>query len=57
VTTKQLDYEMNHLLKKLQERDREKHSELKLVKIIDSHPLFNLIEGEIEDWEIVAGTL
>jgi hypothetical protein len=57
VTTRQLDYEINHLLKKLQKRDLEKHNELKLVKVFDSHPLFKLIEGEIEDWEIVAGTL
>lgn len=56
VTTKQLDYETNHLLKKLQTRDLKKHNELKLKSVIDTHPIFELIEGEIEDWEILPGT-
>ena len=57
VTTKQLDYEVNHLLKKLQKRDLKKHNELKLEKVFDSHPLFKLINGEIEDWEILEDPL
>ena len=51
VTTKQLDYEINHLLNKLQIRDPLKYKELKLKKSFDTHPLFELIEGEIEEWE------
>jgi hypothetical protein len=55
VTTKQLDYEIKHLLKKLQTRDFQKHKELKSKKDFDTHPVFKLIEGEIEEWEILPG--
>jgi len=54
VTTRQLDYELKHLLKKLQTRDPKKHKELKSIKAIDTHPIFKLIEGEIEKWEILT---
>ena len=54
VTTGQLDYETRHLLKKLQKRDLKKYNELKLKKGFDTHPIFKLIEGEIEEWEILA---
>ena len=54
VTTRQLDYELKHLLKKLQTRDPKKYKELKSRKAIDTHPLFKLIEGEIEEWEILT---
>ena len=54
VTSKQLDYEVHHLLNKLQQRDPNKYKELKSNKAIDTHPMFTLIEGEIEDWEIVS---
>ena len=57
LTTKQLNYEVNHLLKKMQKRDVEKHNELKSVKVFDSHPLFKLTEGETEDWEVLGGRL
>ncbi len=56
VTTKQLDYEVNHLLKKLQSRDLKKHKDLQSKKIIDPHPIFKLIKGEIEEWEMLPGT-
>jgi pyrimidine dimer DNA glycosylase len=56
VTTKQLAYETGHLLKKLQTRDIKKHKALKSKKVIDTHPIFTLIEGEIEEWEILTGT-
>ncbi len=56
VTTKQLDYEVNHLLKKLQSRDPKKHKDLKSKNVIDPHPVFKLIKGDIEEWEILPGT-
>lgn len=52
VTTKQLDYETVHLLTKLKKRDLKKYNELKSQKSIATHPIFKLIEGEIEEWEI-----
>ncbi len=56
VTTGQLDYEARHLLKKLQKRDPKRYKELKKKNIFKTHPLFDLIEGDIEEWEIVTAT-
>ena len=54
VTSGQLDYETNHLLNKLQKRDPGKFRQLKIKKRVKPHPLFELIKGEIEEWEILA---
>jgi len=54
VTSGQIDYEVKHLLKKLKIRDPKKFKELKSVKVFESHPLFKVIHGEIEIWEIIA---
>ncbi len=51
VTTGQLDYETRHLLEKLLIRDQEKFAMLKKVSQLAAHPLFVVIEGEIEHWE------
>lgn len=51
VTTKQIEYEYQHLLKKLTVRDLKKFEQIKDNKTVDSNPLFEVIEGEIEDWE------
>jgi hypothetical protein len=51
VTTGQLDFEAAHLKAKLKLRDRKKLKELTGVKDFESHPLFEIIEGEIERWE------
>ncbi len=53
VTDKQLKFEMNHLLKKLEKRDPELFHKLSHLEKIDAHPLFNIIDGEIEEWEII----
>lgn len=48
VTTGQIEFERIHLNKKLQVRTgKELESE------IDVHPIFNIVEGEIESWEIL----
>ncbi|MFC2150479.1 pyrimidine dimer DNA glycosylase/endonuclease V [Calditrichota bacterium] len=52
VTNKQLDYEFQHLIGKLESRDPQRYELLKSKTIIRSHPLFSIIEGNIEDWEI-----
>ena len=54
VTQGQINYELNHLLKKLKLRDPEKYQQLLNESKIDSHPIFTIIEGEIEDWEIIS---
>lgn len=53
VTQGQIDFEMIHLLKKLAVRDPKKYAELKNLKKIDPHPLFDVVKGGIEPWEIV----
>ena len=53
VTFGQLNFEVKHLLSKLKTRDSNKHKELINLQTIDIHPLFEIIDGEIEDWEIL----
>ncbi|MBE0648656.1 MAG: hypothetical protein IH596_12840 [Bacteroidales bacterium] len=53
VTRGQIDYETQHLLKKLQARDVERYTRLLKETTIALHPLFYLIDGETEEWEIV----
>jgi len=54
VTIGQIEYEVSHLLIKLEKRDYNKYIELKSNSRFDNHPIFKLIEGEIEEWEISA---
>jgi hypothetical protein len=52
VTTGQIKYETVHLLNKLKIRDKAQFDKLNNLKKIDQHPIFKVVEGEIEDWEI-----
>lgn len=51
VTTGQLNFEIRHLLEKLKYRDIKKFKENKALVNFEIHPLFKLIDGEIESWE------
>ncbi len=51
VTSGQMEYESVHLMKKLKKRDIKKFSILSGEKEFDPNPLFNVVEGDIEDWE------
>lgn len=53
VTQGQINYEWKHLLKKLKERDAERYSSTKKMEHPNVHPLFKIVPGEVEDWEIV----
>ena len=53
VTSGQLEFEFSHLLKKLKIRDPELFKELKGIKKIEPHPMFRVVKGEIEEWEII----
>ena len=53
VTQGQINYEIKHLLNKLKVRDKIKYTEIKSKHIYDCHPLFKIIEGGIEKWEIL----
>lgn len=54
VTRGQVQYEFEHLLRKLKARDKKKYKEIKLVTEVEIHPLFKLIKGDIESWEVVS---
>lgn len=51
VTRGQLEFEKQHLLKKLLSRDNKKYLQLRMVKKIQPHPMFKVRPGEIEDFE------
>ncbi|MBN1522343.1 MAG: hypothetical protein JW928_07405 [Candidatus Aureabacteria bacterium] len=53
VTEGQLQYEFQHLKRKLRKRDPSKYFELFEIKKIEPHPLFKVIKGSIESWEKV----
>ena len=51
VTRGQLNYEVKHLLNKLETRDIKKYKELKTISTFENHSLFRVVEGNIEKWE------
>jgi uncharacterized lipoprotein YmbA len=53
VTEGQLRYELEHLKRKLQARDLQQFEMIKNVDLPESHPLFRLVEGDVEEWERV----
>lgn len=53
VTKGQLEYEYEHLRRKIQKRSPELLVKLPVFTDLKVHPLFETIEGEVEDWEIV----
>lgn len=54
VTVGQLHYELHHLKQKLKGRDRACYRRLVNVGVLDAHPLFQVVSGDIEAWERVA---
>lgn len=54
VTQGQLDYEHNHLMKKLLTRDPHKYTENMSTPRVSLHPLFYVVPGGVEDWERVT---
>lgn len=50
VTQGQLDYEWQHLLRKLHSRDRARWAQQRLASPM-AHPMFKIIAGPIELWE------
>lgn len=53
VTDGQMAYEVKHLLTKLKIRDNEKYKQLSELRTFENHPLFKVVKGEIEEWEIL----
>lgn len=54
VTRGQLAYEMEHLQRKLKARDESAYSMIKVVRVIKTHPMFNVVAGGVEDWEKIG---
>jgi hypothetical protein len=54
VTDGQLAFEWEHLRQKLRERARKWLGELRGVGSPEPHPLFQVVEGDAETWEVVA---
>lgn len=53
VTQGQLQYEFGHLKHKLQKRHPRQYELLLQAGVIEPHPLFDVIAGEIESWEVI----
>jgi hypothetical protein len=53
VTRGQIEFEFKHLLNKLEQRDMQRFLKIKGLEKIELHSIFVLVEGDIEDWEIV----
>ena len=53
VTYGQMEYEWKHLLNKLKIRDPHRHQQFHLLDFPEAHPLFQIVEGEVESWERV----
>lgn len=50
----QLLYEWEHLKNKVRLRDARWYKELEGVGEPDAHPVFEIVEGGVEDWELVT---
>lgn len=53
VTKGQIDFEWQHMLKKVQQRDPARFEKLSTVKKFRPHPIFKIVPGDIEDLEIL----
>lgn len=53
VTKGQVEYEYEHLKRKLQQRSPEAFLKLPACVELKPHPLFTIVPGEIEAWEIL----
>lgn len=52
-TDGQLLYEWDHLLRKLERRDPDRHAASLAITAPDPHPLFRVVPGGVRDWERV----
>jgi hypothetical protein len=51
-TEGQLLYEWQHLKRKLRQRDPKRYKDLRALKVPLQHPLFRIVRGAVEEWEI-----
>ncbi|HEY3534335.1 MAG TPA: pyrimidine dimer DNA glycosylase/endonuclease V [Pedococcus sp.] len=55
VTTGQLSHEWGHLTRKLEQRSPDWPSTLLGTGVPEPHPLFQVVPGDVEAWEVAAG--
>ncbi|HEX7468092.1 MAG TPA: pyrimidine dimer DNA glycosylase/endonuclease V [Methanobacterium sp.] len=53
VTNGQIKFECKHLRSKLKVRDQIKYNELLKINLPDTNPIFRVVEGDIEPWEVI----
>lgn len=53
VTEGQINYERSHLLKKLKIREPHRYNKFKKEIRFKPHPMFRVVRGEIEGWEVL----
>jgi hypothetical protein len=53
VTNGQIKFECKHLRLKLKVRDQIKYNELLKINLPDTNPIFRVVEGDIEPWEVI----
>ena len=49
----QIQYELKHLKNKLNKRDMKAYQNIRAIKEPEANPVFNIVNGGIETWEIV----
>lgn len=47
----QLEYEWEHLMRKLKARDPARATQLQRIRRPQAHPLFTIVRGSLEEWE------
>ncbi len=55
--TGQLLYEWQHLKEKRRRRDARRYGEIESIEVPDGHPLFEIVEGDVEAWEVFEGRI
>ncbi|KAF5073629.1 pyrimidine dimer DNA glycosylase/endonuclease V [Methanobacterium aggregans] len=53
VTLGQMEYEFNHLKEKLKLRNVSMHRKLQELDELVPNPVFKVVEGGVEDWEVI----
>ncbi|MHB8159224.1 MAG: pyrimidine dimer DNA glycosylase/endonuclease V [Thermoleophilia bacterium] len=53
ITQGQMDFEFEHLKAKLKKRDPSRLADLETVTSAEPHPLFRIVPGEVQEWEIM----
>lgn len=52
-TTGQVGYEFIHLKKKLLNRDLKQYQSIQYIETPDCNPFFTIIDGDVENWEVI----